>query len=265
MDRRAIIEEAAGITMYKTKKRLAEAKLEASRLNLARVNDILVEVEKQLASLKRQASKARRYAEIREEMRGLLRTVLASKAQQLDAEAERLEKILSEMAAEELRETQLLHELEADQERLSARTYELDGELRQTQNLLGESALELDRAENRILFNRERIAQLEARSTHVAAEIVEIESQTERLETRARQHFGSVAGLRQQTAELESILKASLESVVAGSAEQDALEARIEELRQSAVHLGEEAVRAQAESVQAEEGRSDLGGAGRAS
>jgi chromosome segregation protein len=253
MDRRAIIEEAAGITMYKTKKRLAEAKLEASRLNLARVNDILVEVEKQLASLKRQASKARRYAEIREEMRGLLRTVLASKAQQLDAEAERLEKILGEMAAEELRETQLLHELEADQERLSARTYELDGELRQTQNLLGESALELDRAENRILFNRERIAQLEARSTHVAAEIVEIESQTERLETRARQHFGSVAGLRQQTAELESILKASLESVVAGSAEQDALEARIEELRQSAVHLGEEAVRAQAESVQAEE------------
>ena len=72
MDRRAIIEEAAGITMYKTKRRLAEAKLEASKINLSRVNDILVEVEKQLASLKRQASKARRYAELREQMRGLL-------------------------------------------------------------------------------------------------------------------------------------------------------------------------------------------------
>ena len=74
MDRRAIIEEAAGVTMYKTKRRLAEAKLEAARLNLSRVNDILVEVEKQLASLKRQASKARRYAELREQMRGALRT-----------------------------------------------------------------------------------------------------------------------------------------------------------------------------------------------
>src|SRR5205823_13272945 len=63
-DRRAIIEEAAGVTKYKTKKRLAEAKLESSKLNLSRVNDIYVEVEKQLASLKRQASKARRYAEI---------------------------------------------------------------------------------------------------------------------------------------------------------------------------------------------------------
>ena len=65
-DRRAIIEEAAGITKYKTKKRLAEAKLESSKLNLSRVNDIYVEVEKQLASLKRQASKARRYAELRD-------------------------------------------------------------------------------------------------------------------------------------------------------------------------------------------------------
>ena len=101
MDRRAIIEEAAGVTMYKTKRRLAEAKLEGARLNLSRVNDILVEVEKQLASLKRQASKARRYAEFREQMRGALRTVLASKALHLDNEAERLEKSLQEMSAAE--------------------------------------------------------------------------------------------------------------------------------------------------------------------
>ncbi|PYU10637.1 MAG: chromosome segregation protein SMC, partial [Acidobacteria bacterium] len=97
LDRRAIIEEAAGVTRFKTKKRLAAAKLESAKLNLARVNDILVEVEKQLASLKRQASKARRYAEIREQMRSLLRQVLASKAQELDAEAERLDHLLREI------------------------------------------------------------------------------------------------------------------------------------------------------------------------
>ena len=79
-DRRAIIEEAAGITKFKTKRRLSEAKLESSKINLSRINDIYVEVEKQLASLKRQASKARRYAEIREQMRGLLRQVLAARA-----------------------------------------------------------------------------------------------------------------------------------------------------------------------------------------
>src|SRR5437879_12856328 len=89
LDRRAIIEEAAGVTRFKTKKRLAAAKLESAKLNLARVNDILVEVEKQLASLKRQASKARRYAAIREQMRSLLRPVLASTAPEPHAGAAR--------------------------------------------------------------------------------------------------------------------------------------------------------------------------------
>src|ERR1700729_4372546 len=138
MDRRAIIEEAAGITMYKTKRRVAEAKLEASKINLSRVNDILVEVEKQLASLKRQASKARRYAELREQMRGLLRSVLASKAEHLDIEAARLENLLREMEAAEARDAQSVQELAAEQERLSARTYNLDAELRSMHNLLGQ-------------------------------------------------------------------------------------------------------------------------------
>ncbi len=168
MDRRAIIEEAAGITMYKTKKRLAETKLEAAKINLSRVNDILVEVEKQLGSLKRQASKARRYAELREQMRGLLRIVLASKAEHLDIEAARLENLLREMDAIEERESRSVHELESEQERLSARTYDLDGELRQTQNFLSQTALDLDRAENRITFNREQLAQLESRAARLA-------------------------------------------------------------------------------------------------
>ncbi len=117
-DRRAIIEEAAGITKYKTKKRLAEAKLESSKLNLARVNDIVVEVEKQLASLKRQASKARRYAELREEMRGLLRQVMASKALELDREAERLASLLHETTAAEATHAQTVSSLEAEAEKL---------------------------------------------------------------------------------------------------------------------------------------------------
>ena len=99
MERRAIIEEAAGVTKFKTKKRLAEAKLESSNLNLSRVNDIVVEVEKQLGSLKRQASKARRYSEIRDQMRGIVRQMLAGKARELDQEADRLAAQLSEMTA----------------------------------------------------------------------------------------------------------------------------------------------------------------------
>src|SRR5258708_7073949 len=85
-DRRAIIEEAAGITKFKTKKRLAEARLEQSRLNLARINDIFDEVTRQMNSLKRQAAEAERYAKLRDEMREKLRVVLASKFAQMTAE-----------------------------------------------------------------------------------------------------------------------------------------------------------------------------------
>ena len=61
-DRRAIIEEAAGITRFKTKKRLAELRLESAKQNLARVDDIFEEVTRQMNSLKRQAAKAERFA-----------------------------------------------------------------------------------------------------------------------------------------------------------------------------------------------------------
>ena len=253
MDRRAIIEEAAGITMYKTKKRLAETKLEASKINLSRVNDILVEVEKQLASLKRQASKARRYAELREQMRGLLRIVLASKAEHLDIEAARLEKLLRDMDAAEERESRSVHEMEAEQERLSARTYDLDGELRQTQNLLGQTALDLDRAENRIAFNREQLAQLESRVARLAVEIEQAVRQAADLVARIAAQRESVAALRGQAAALEAGLRESTEHVSTSAASQSRLESRMEELRRLAHALVEESARGQAESQQAEE------------
>ena len=253
MDRRAIIEEAAGITMYKTKRRLAEAKLEASKVNLSRVHDILVEVEKQLASLKRQASKARRYAELREQMRELLRSVLASKAEHLDIEAARLENLLRDMDAAEEREAGSVHELEGEQERLSTRSYELDGELRQIQNLLGQTVLDLDRAENRITFNREQAAQIEARATRLTVEAEVAERQVGDLSTRMTAHREAVATLRDQTSALETLLRETTERSSTTVAEQIQMEARMGELRLLAGRLVEESARELAESLQAEE------------
>jgi chromosome segregation protein len=253
MDRRAIIEEAAGITMYKTKRRLAETKLDASRLNLSRVNDILVEVEKQVASLKRQASKARRYAELREQMRGLLRIVLASKAEHLDIEAARLENLLRDMDAAEERDTLSVRDLETEQERLSTRTYDLDAELRQTQNALGQTSLDLDRAENRITFNREQAAQLESRVTVLAVEIAQAERQASELSARLGAHHEAVVALREQTLAIETILRESAELASTSADAQAQLERRTEELRQLTARLVEQSAQEQAESLQAEE------------
>ena len=68
-DRRQLIEEAAGVTKYKARRRAAELKLDAAQQNLTRIDDIVFEVEKQRGTLKRQAAKARRYQRLRDELR----------------------------------------------------------------------------------------------------------------------------------------------------------------------------------------------------
>ena len=157
------------------------------------------------------------------------------------------------MDAAEERESGTVHGLESEQERLSARTYELDAELRQTQNLLSQTAIDLDRSENRITFNREQAAQLESRATQLGAEIEQAERATAELNARLSQQQGAVATLREQTVTLEAGLRETTENASVSAAEQQQLEWRMEELRQLASRLVEESAHQQAESRQAEE------------
>ncbi len=69
-DRRQLIEETAGVRKFKSRRHAAELKLEAARQNLSRVDDIVYELDKQRAALKRQSARARRYQRLRDELRG---------------------------------------------------------------------------------------------------------------------------------------------------------------------------------------------------
>jgi chromosome segregation protein len=253
MERRAIIEEAAGVTKFKTKKRLAEAKLESSKLNLARVNDIVIEVEKQLSSLKRQASKARRYAEIRDQMRGIVRQMLAGKARELDAEAERIAKQLSELTAAETQHAQTIQHQEGEQDRLNQRIYEMDAELRQNQNVLNQTALEVDRTENRIAFNNQRATELGARHTQVSTEMAEAADHATEWESRSSTQQLAVTSLREESGVLSSRVEELATQAESRSTQIQESETRIEALRRSASEAGESLLRLHGEQKQAEE------------
>ena len=170
-DRRAIIEEAAGITRFKTKKRLAEARLEQSRQNLARINDIFEEVTRQMNSLKRQASKAERYAKLREEMREKLKIVLASKFAQMGREESGLHASI-EAAAEDIRHrAESVSALEIEHTERTQRGYAIESEIAQNRQSINELALENERAIGRRAANEERCAELDARSAAAAGEL----------------------------------------------------------------------------------------------
>src|SRR5438093_140771 len=100
-ERRFLIEEAAGIIGYKQKRRLAELKLEATQANLLRIHDVILEVRRQINSLKRQAARARRYSRIRDELRSLEARILAARARALEAEAARARALLDQAQASE--------------------------------------------------------------------------------------------------------------------------------------------------------------------
>ena len=172
-DRRAILEEAAGITKFKTKKRLAEARLEDAKLNLARINDIFDEVTRQMNSLKRQASKAERYARLREEMRAKLRVVLASKFAAIELESAELDSQLNALAEEMQHRTEAVQQLETEHGERTQRGYTIEGEQRENRERISQIALEIDRAHARRRHNEERCAELLVRAASSEAELAQ--------------------------------------------------------------------------------------------
>jgi chromosome segregation protein len=253
MERRAIIEEAAGVTKFKTKKRLSEAKLESSKVNLSRVNDIVVEVEKQLGSLKRQAAKARRYAEIRDQMRGIVRQMLAGKARELDAEADRVQTRLAELTATETQHAQMIHEQETEQDRLSQRIYALDAEIRQNQNVLNHTALEVDRIENRITFNQTRSSELAGRNEQITLERNALAGQHAEWETRNSAQLQAVENARRDSITVSARVEELTAQATHRAAQISEAEARMDALRSVATQAGESLLRLHGEQKQAEE------------
>ncbi|MGA2421872.1 MAG: AAA family ATPase, partial [Candidatus Acidiferrum sp.] len=253
MERRAIIEEAAGVTKFKTKKRLAEAKLESSKINLSRVNDIVVEVEKQLGSLKRQAAKARRYAEVRDQMRAIVRQMLAGKARELDAEAERVSASLAELNASETQQAAAILAQEAEHDRVNQRIYELDAELKQNQNVLNLTALEADRSENRVSFNRQRSEELAGRRGQISAEMTQAIAQGAECAERSTAQLAAVAAVREESAVLQLRVDELAGRAQSRSAQIAQSEMRITALRQTASQASESLLRLHGEQKQAEE------------
>jgi chromosome segregation protein len=252
-DRRSIIEEAAGITRFKNKKRLAELRLESAKQNLARIDDIFDEVTRQMNSLKRQAAKAERFAAVRDELRGRLRVVLASRMAQMDAEQAALEEQIKTQTEQIDAAAALIEGSEANQHQLTERGYELDREGREAQNRANQAALELERAIARERSNSERVVELEARIASSGAELEETRIQQAGVEeerTQQRSFMETAAGeagtFRQQVEERQKEARSSAEEVFR-------LERELENNRRHAMQLLTLAGNARNHTAQGEE------------
>jgi chromosome segregation protein len=188
LDRRAILEEAAGITRFKTKKRLAELRLEAARLNLSRVNDIFDEVTRQMTTLKRQASKAERYGALRDELRTRLRIVLASRMSQLDTEQTATTEKITALAAQIDAQAATVDTMDAEHSEGIRTGYTLDQQIRETGAQANQSSVELERITARTAANADRIAELTSRLAAGADDLAQAREQLASLSGELEQH-----------------------------------------------------------------------------
>jgi chromosome segregation protein len=252
-DRRAIIEEAAGITRFKTKKRLAELRLESSKQNLARVDDIFEEVTRQMNSLKRQASKAERFAAVRDELRGRLRVVLASRMAHMDADQARLQQEIATLTDQIQNSATEIETMEASQHSLTERGYELDHEGQEAQNRANSAAVELERAAARERSNAERVTELEARIAAAAGELEQTQAQLSGIEEERAQQRSFLETAASEARAFHQRVEARQQEARTASEEVHGAERELEASRRHAMHLLTLAGNARNSTAQAEE------------
>ncbi len=155
-DRRAIFEEAAGITKFKSQKKEALRKLEATEANLVRLQDIIKEVKRQIGSLQRQAGKARRYQALLADLK-TLETHNAKR--QWDTLEEQRSKVTEELSSLAERQTEAEAEIERQESEVAvqrAALEEMEQRLETARRAVNDLKTRISNHENRIVFNNER-------------------------------------------------------------------------------------------------------------
>lgn len=161
-DRRAVFEEAAGITKFKGQKKEALRKLEYTEANLVRITDIIEEVKRQMNSLSRQASKARRFQSLLGDVRVLDTHFSHRRFVEFSAEQGELTNSVNALALDADRLHKEIHQREQDIVTARDSLQSLESEMAERRAEVMALQNEADSAENRIKFNQERSTELEA-------------------------------------------------------------------------------------------------------
>lgn len=196
-DRRNIFEEAAGIVKYRTRKQEAEKKLERTKLNLLRINDILTEIETNIEPLKISAEKAKKYLSLREELKsieiGLFIYNIEKYKQQLE-EIVKDEEIYNNQCEEE---QQSLDRIKALKEELKNNIDEITNKIEEMSNIGFESQKEIEMLNSDISVAKTRILNNNENSQRYSKEIEETNQKLEELQEEIEQKKQKKDNLKQ--------------------------------------------------------------------
>jgi chromosome segregation protein len=230
-DRRQLIEEAAGVTKYKSRRRAAELKLEAAQLNLTRIDDIVFEVEKQRGTLKRQAGKARRYQRLRDELRRWEKVLLARKYRQLAETIESARVRLADARTRESGAAARVAEVETDLGRTRIELVEAESRATGSREAAHACELSINRQQQQIAFDGEQIRTLESRMATVAAELAGLEARREPAQAALRGRRVALADANNERDRAAAALASGADAYEVAHRQIEGLEADVEASR----------------------------------
>ncbi|MGD9904470.1 MAG: chromosome segregation protein SMC [Vicinamibacterales bacterium] len=178
-DRRQLIEEAAGITKYKARRRAAELKLDAAQQNLTRLDDIVFEVEKQCGSLKRQSAKARRFQRLRDEMRRWEKVLFARRYRHLAEHIESARARLADARQDEAASMARLAEVETELARVRLELAQAEQDAARVREDAHAHELDVNRRQQQLALDAQQAAMLESRVAELAAELQGLDERRE--------------------------------------------------------------------------------------
>ena len=206
-DRRHIFEEAAGIVKYRTRKQESEKKMEQTKLNLLRINDILTEIEGNIEPLKAQSEKAKQYLNLREELKNI---EVGLFVYNINTYKEKLEQIIKDeeiMTAQRNTENEKLTSIQSLKDSLKQELDEITTQIEQMQNIGFESTNKIEKINSEIGISKERIQNNITNKERLESEIKELRIRIQELQEEEKQRQEKKANLFQNKEKFEEELK----------------------------------------------------------
>ena len=212
-DRRNIFEEAAGIVKFRTRKVESEKKLEQTKLNLLRINDIITEIESSIEPLKLQSEKAKKFLGLRDELKSIEVGLFVHNIENIKVKVEEIVKNIDIFETQKVKEEEKLNNYQTEKEDLKVKLDELLNIIEQTQNIGFETDKKKEQYNSKIQVNEERLENNKENYLRYEKEIVELSSRIKTLEEEKVQKIEKKENLAKNKEKFDEELKLKQEEL----------------------------------------------------
>ena len=230
-ERRQLLEEAAGVTKYKSRRRAAELKLEAAQQNLTRVDDIIHEVEKQRRALKRQAAKARRYRRLRDELRRWETIGFSQRCRVLGEAIESARRRLDAARAREQAAASQLALVESERERCQIELAEAESGATRARDVAHARELAVERRQQQITFDTQQVETLGDTLAEMERELEDLQARRDPAQRELDAHVADAKRCGTQRDEVGTTLRAKEVALAQAQHALEGLESDVEAAR----------------------------------